>query len=177
MINAVVDYIVGNLDLATNYGLCEIVQVNEDQSHVKQLGENGEVIDFDKTPSCSYILPTGSVEGEELEGNVGGEILQRLNYPIELVVFKKRCELPEIDEIYKVIQSIATNNDYELVRSSKAFSGAKIIFNSAIQNKLEIWQRDFIGKDFRIGLDKILISLNLTIQLDLDLKCDNIKSC
>lgn len=181
MINKVIEYINNQLtDINTNYGLCERVEYNKEDdeySHIKQIGENGAEIDFDKVESLSYILPDGEVTGEELDGDLGGEITQRLNYNVNLVIYKKRCELPELDEIYNVIQQVATNNAATLVTTSKAFQGAKITFNSATQNKREIFERDFIGHDFRIGLNKLLISLNFTVQLDLDLSCDNITTC
>ena len=166
--------------LNTNYGLCEKVETELDDetfSHVKVLGENGDVIDFDKHQSLSYILPIGEVESEELDGDVGSEITQRFNYPVHLVVFKQRCEFPELDEMYNIVQVVATNNAATLVNSSKAYQGAKILFNGGVHNKKEIWDRDFENKLFRISLDSILISMNFTIQLDLDLSCDDITDC
>lgn len=182
MINAVVDYINSKLDFNVNYGLCEKVIVTEEDNEfslVKPLGENGDKIDFDKLDSLSYILPDGTGDTEELddENDVGCVIVQRINYPVRLVVYKRRCELPEIDEIYKVIQDVAVNNLRSLINSVKAYQGVKIAATAFNHNKNEVWETDWVNVPFKIGLDKVFFSVNLNIQIDLDLSCDNITVC
>lgn len=177
MIDQIVTYINNKLtDINVNYGLCEKVTIDE-RSVVKQLGENGAIIDFAKVSSCSYILPNGTVTAEEIDGDVGGGYVQRLTYPVNLVIFKERCELPELDEIYQVSQKIVTNNDPTLVSDSGALQGAKIQMTEALHDKTEIFERDFSENEMRFKLSQIMISLTLDIILDLDLECDNIKSC
>ena len=177
MIEQIVTYINERLDdIGKNYGLCEQVEIDE-RSHVHQLGENGAIIDFAKVSSCSYILPTGSVAAEEIDGDVGGGYVQRLTYPVNLVIFKERCELPELDVIYQISQKIVTNNASALVATSGALQGAKIRMIEALHNKRDIFERDFSDNDFRLKLGQILVSLGLEIVLDLDLECDDINGC
>jgi len=178
MINQVVAYINSKLtDINENFGLCEKVENDDGIGHIKQLGENGRVIDFAKSSSLSYILPVGALSAEELDSDVGGVYLQRITYPVHLVVFKERCDLPELDVIYQLSQQVVTNNDTELVSTSGALQGAKIRMTEAQHNKKEIFDRDFSDNDFRLKLGQILVSLGLEIELDLDLECDNISKC
>ena len=79
MINQVVAYINSKLtDINENFGLCEKVENDDGIVHIKQLGEDGRLIDFAKSSSLSYILPVGALSAEELDSDVGGVYHQRI---------------------------------------------------------------------------------------------------
>jgi len=180
MINQVVSYINSKLDLKTNYGLCEKVYTTTrddvEQSHIQTL--EGAIIDFDKAAPLSYILPNGEVSASESEiEGIGGQIIMVYEYPIKVVIYKERCELPEFDEIAKYSKAIVTNNNYTLVTNTKAFQGASINLVSANHNKNDVFAEDFENVDFKIKLSHILISLTFNVQLSIDVECDTITTC